>query len=78
MQIKELAETLVRTLVDNPDEVDVSAIDGEQSSLVEIRVSKADLGHVIGRRGHTVDALRAILGSVAAKERKKVVVDIIE
>jgi predicted RNA-binding protein YlqC (UPF0109 family) len=76
--MKELTETLVRTLVDNPDQVSVSAIDGEQSSLVEIRVSKTDLGQVIGRQGHTVEALRAILNSVAAKDKKKVLVDVIE
>lgn len=78
MLMKELTETLVRTLVDNPDQVSVSAIDGEQSSLVEIRVSKTDLGQVIGRQGNTVEALRAILNSVAAKDKKKVLVDVIE
>jgi predicted RNA-binding protein YlqC (UPF0109 family) len=76
--MKEMAETLVRTLVDNPDQVSVSAIAGEQSSLVEIRVSKTDLGQVIGRAGHTVEALRTILSSVAAKDKKRVLLDVIE
>jgi predicted RNA-binding protein YlqC (UPF0109 family) len=52
--------------------------EGAQSSLVEIRVSKTDLGRVIGRQGHTVEALRTILSSVAAKDKKKVLVDVIE
>jgi predicted RNA-binding protein YlqC (UPF0109 family) len=76
--MKELTETLVRTLVDNPDQVSVKAIDGAQSSLIEIRVSKTDLGQIIGRQGHTVEALRAILNSVAAKDKKKVLVDVVE
>ena len=76
--MKDMAETLVRIIVDNPDQVFVSTIGGEQSSLIEIRVSKNDLGRVIGRRGRTIEALRAILSSVAAKDNKRVLIDVLE
>jgi predicted RNA-binding protein YlqC (UPF0109 family) len=76
--LKDVTETLVRTLVDNPEQVHISTIDGAQSSLVEIRVSKTDLGQIIGRQGQIVEALRSILKSVAAKDRKRVVVDVID
>lgn len=78
MLLKDVTETLVRTLVDNPEQVHISTIDGAQSSLVEIRVSKTDLGQIIGRQGQIVEALRSILKSVAAKDRKRVVVDVID
>jgi predicted RNA-binding protein YlqC (UPF0109 family) len=76
--MKDLAEELVKTLVDSPEEVNVSSIGGEQSTVIEVRVSATDLGLVIGRQGHTVRALRTILSSVAAKDNKRVILDIIE
>jgi len=78
MLMRELAEELVKTLVDSPEQVNVRTIGGEQSSVIEVRVSKTDLGMVIGRQGHTVRALRTILNSVAAKNKKRVILDIIE
>lgn len=78
MQMTELAECLVKALVDVPDQVEVRAIDGAETSLIEIRVSNPDLGLIIGKQGQTIQALRQILCSVAAKEKKRVLLDIIE
>ena len=64
---KELIEYIAKSLVDNPDAVDVAEIEGEQTSVIELRVAKEDLGKVIGRQGRTARAMRTIL------DRKSVV-----
>jgi uncharacterized protein len=78
MELKELVEFIVKTLVDDLDNVEVREVAGEQSFLIEIRVAKADLGKVIGKRGRTATALRTILGGAAAKLKKRIIVDIVE
>ena len=75
--LKELIETMARALVDNPEQVKVSEIEGEMSSIIELRVAKLDLGKVIGRKGHNVDAMRTILSAASTKIRKRVVLEII-
>ena len=59
--LKELIETMARALVDNPEQVKIFEIAGEMSSIIELRVAKADLGKVIGKQGRNVDAMRTIL-----------------
>ena len=59
-----------KALVDNPDAVQVRAIEGEQFTVFELRVHKSDLGHVIGRQGRTAKAIRTILSAVGMKLRK--------
>ncbi len=76
--LKELIETMARALVDNPEQVKISEIAGEMSSIIELRVAKADLGKVIGKQGRNVDAMRTILSGASTKIRKRVILEIIE
>ena len=78
MEIKELIELMAKALVDTPDSVEVREIEGEQSSVMELRVAKGDLGKVIGKQGRTASAMRTILGAASAKLKKRAVLDIIE
>jgi predicted RNA-binding protein YlqC (UPF0109 family) len=78
MAMKDLIERIARALVDNPDEVAVTALEGSQSTVLELRVAKEDLGKIIGKKGRTARSLRRILGAVSAKERKRVVLEIVE
>jgi len=76
--LKELVEFMARALVDNPEKVRVSEIEGEQTSVIELRVSKDDLGKVIGKQGRTARAMRTILSAASTKIRKRAVLEIIE
>ena len=78
MQQKELVEFIARSLVDNPDEVAVREVEGEQTSVLELSVAREDLGKVIGKQGRTPRAIRTLLGAVSAKARKRVVLEILE
>jgi uncharacterized protein len=76
--LKELIDFMARALVDNPDKVKVSEIEGEQTSVLELRVAKEDLGKVIGKQGRTARAMRTILSAASTKIRKRAVLEIIE
>jgi len=76
--LKELVEYMARALVDNPEKVKVSEIEGEQTSVIELRVAKEDLGKVIGKQGRTARAMRTILSAASTKIRKRAVLEIIE
>ncbi|NSW87077.1 MAG: KH domain-containing protein [Syntrophobacteraceae bacterium] len=76
--LKELIEFMARALVDNPERVKVSEIEGEQTSVIELRVAKEDLGKVIGKQGRTARAMRTILSAASTKIRKRAVLEIIE
>lgn len=76
--LKELIECMVRALVDIPEEVTVSEIQGEQTTVFELVVAKEDLGKVIGKKGNTAKALRTILTGASTKLRKRSVLEIIE
>ena len=76
--MKELIEFMARVLVDSPDDVDVTEIVGEQSSVIELRVAREDLGKVIGKQGRTARAMRTILSAASTKLKKRAVLDIIE
>jgi predicted RNA-binding protein YlqC (UPF0109 family) len=78
MSMKELIEFMAKALVDNPDQVNVQEIEGEQSSVIELRVAQEDLGKVIGKQGRTARAMRTILSAASTKLRKRAVLDIIE
>jgi len=78
VMLKELIEFMARALVDNPENVRVSEIMGEQTSVIELRVSKEDLGKVIGKQGRTARAMRTILSAASTKIRKRAVLEIIE
>ena len=76
--LKELVEYIAKSLVDKPEEVHVSEIEGEQTSVIELKVAKEDLGKVIGKQGRTVKAMRAILSAASSKLRKRADLEILE
>jgi predicted RNA-binding protein YlqC (UPF0109 family) len=78
MAMKELIKYIAQALVDIPDKVEVTEIIGEQTSVIELRVAKEDLGKVIGKQGRTAKAIRMILSAASAKMHKRSVLEIIE
>lgn len=76
--MKDLIKFMAQALVDHPDEVDVVEIAGEQTSVIELRVAKEDLGKVIGKQGRTAKAMRTILSAASTKLHKRTVLEIIE
>ena len=77
-ELRDLIEYVGKALVDAPDQVEVSEIVGEQTTVVELKVDKSDLGKVIGKQGRTARALRTILNAASTKLRKRSVLEIIE
>jgi uncharacterized protein len=76
--MKDLVEAIARALVDHPDEVQVRAVDGEQVTVLELRVHPDDLGKVIGRQGRTAKAVRTLLGAAGMKMHKRFTLEILE
>ncbi|MDR2820633.1 MAG: KH domain-containing protein [Desulfovibrio sp.] len=76
--MKALIEYVARSLVDSPDEVQVSEVEGEQTTVLELKVAKEDVGKVIGKQGRTARAMRAILSAVSVKSKKRAVLEILE
>lgn len=76
--VKELIQHIAQSMVDNPGEVSVSEIQGNQTTVLELKVAKTDLGKVIGKQGRNAQAIRTILGAVSAKIKKRVVLEIVE
>lgn len=76
--LKELVEYIARSLVDNPDEVQVVEVEGEQTVVYELRVAKDDLGKVIGKQGRTARAIRTLLRAASTKLKKRSVLEILE
>lgn len=75
--MKELTEIIVKALVDNPNEVKITEKDGENSLVIQIQVQSDDMGKIIGKQGRIAKALRTVVKAAAAKENKKVLIDII-
>jgi predicted RNA-binding protein YlqC (UPF0109 family) len=78
MAVKELVELIVKSLVDNPDKVKVTLLDGQQSSIIELTVAPEDMGRVIGKQGRNAQAIRVILGAAGMKLKKRVNLEILE
>ena len=76
--IKELVEEIAKALVDTPDEVQVREVQGEQVTVLELRVAASDLGKVIGKQGRTARALRTLLGAASSKAHRRVMLEIVE
>lgn len=74
----ELIDFIVKALVDKPDEVAVSAVQGEKTTVYELRVGDGDLGKIIGKHGRTIRAIRTLLSASATKENKRAVLEILE
>ena len=76
--MREFIENIAKHLVDKPDEVNVTEIDGERTIVYELRVGQGDLGKVIGKRGQTAKSIRILLAAASAKRGKRAVLEILE
>jgi predicted RNA-binding protein YlqC (UPF0109 family) len=76
--MKELIEYISKALVDEPEMVNVSEIQGDQTTVIELRVKPEDIGKVIGKKGRTAQAMRILLAAVASKDKKRAVLEIVE
>ena len=76
--MKELIKYIAQSLVDSPEQVEVSEVEGSQTSVLELKVAKEDLGKVIGKQGRTARAMRTILSAASAKIKKRTVLEILE
>jgi len=76
--MKDLIQRIVQTMVDNPEEVEISEIEGDQITVLELRVAKTDIGKVIGKKGRNVRAIRTILSAASAKAKKHTALEILE
>lgn len=74
----DLIKHIAKALVDHPEEVRVLEVKGEQSSVIELKVAKEDVGKIIGKEGKTAQAIRTILSAASAKLHKKIVLEIID
>lgn len=76
--MKELVEQMAKALVDNPEQVVVRAVEGEQTTVLELRVAPSDVGKVIGKQGRTARSMRTILGAAGMKLKKRFTLEILE
>ena len=76
--MKDLISYIAQALVDHPEQVSVSEVEGNQTSVLELKVAKEDLGKVIGKQGRTARAIRCILSAAGMKYRKRFVLEILE
>ena len=76
--MKNLIKYIAQALVDNPDEVEVTEVEGEKTSVLELKVAKEDLGKIIGKQGRTARAVRTILSAASTKINKRSVLEILE
>jgi uncharacterized protein len=76
--VKELVETIVKALVDRPEDVEVHEVQGQHSCVIELKVAREDIGKVIGKRGVHAQALRTIITAAGGKKKKRYVLEILE
>lgn len=76
--MKELVEVIARSLVDYPEQVEVTETENDKSIVLELRVAQADMGKVIGKQGRIAKAIRTVVKAAASKEEKKVIVEIVQ
>ncbi|MEC8306786.1 MAG: KH domain-containing protein [Chlamydiota bacterium] len=76
--MKELVEYIVKNIVENPEEVSINIVNTSQTMIIEVTVSQEDIGKLIGKKGHTINALRSILMTIASKEGLRVNIEVIE
>jgi len=76
--MKELVEMIAKALVDKPEQVIVTEVKGEETTILELRVAQSDIGRVIGKQGRTVRCIQTLLGAAGMKLRKRVVLEILE
>ena len=78
MEMKELIREITTALVDNPEEVKITQIEGDRTAVIELRVARTDFGKIIGKKGKTINAIRTLLMSVASRNGIRVNLEIIE
>ena len=78
LSLKQLVEYVAKSLVDSPDEVVVSEVEGEQTTIFELKVAPGDIGKIIGKQGRTARSVRNILSAAAMKHKKRAVLEILE
>jgi uncharacterized protein len=78
MNYKDLVDYMVKSLVDHPDQVEIHEVEGEKSTILELRVTKEDIGKVIGKHGRIARAIRTIINASATKSGKRVVLEILD
>ena len=76
--MKDLIGYITQALVDHPEQVNVTEVEGNQTTVLELKVAKDDIGKVIGKQGRTARAMRAILSAASAKTKKRTVLEIVE
>jgi predicted RNA-binding protein YlqC (UPF0109 family) len=76
--MRKLIRTIAQSLVDDPESVQVDVVEGQQTTVLELKVAKEDLGKVIGKQGRTAQAIRTLLGAVSNKAKKRAVLEIVE
>jgi predicted RNA-binding protein YlqC (UPF0109 family) len=76
--MKDVITYIAKALVDNPEEVVVTEIEGQQISVIELKVAKEDIGKIIGKQGHTAQAIRTIISAASMKIKKRSILEIIE
>jgi hypothetical protein len=76
--MKELVEYIAKSLVDQPDAVKVTEVEGERTSVIELSVAKEDMGRIIGKQGRTATAMRTLLNAAGMKQKKRTILEIVE
>ncbi len=76
--MKDLISYIAQALVDNPDEVKVTEVEGGQTLILELKVAKEDMGKIIGKHGRTAQAIRTLLSAASGKAKKRIVLEILE
>lgn len=76
--MKEITITIAQALVDNPEKVSVAMIDSDHTAILKLSVGNGEAGKIIGKGGRTADAMRTILNAVAAKEKKRVILEVVD
>lgn len=75
--MEKVLESLAKSLVDNPDQVSVTVVEGEDKTVLELRVAESDMGKVIGKQGRIAKAIRTVVKAAASRENKRAIVEII-
>jgi len=76
--LKELIKHIIQALVDHPEQIAISEVEGKQVTVLEIKAAKEDLGKIIGKQGRNAKAIRTILNAASAKSKKRTIMEIIE
>ena len=76
--MKELVTFIAKSLVENPERVEVSEVQGDTTTIIELKVAQEDMGKIIGKQGKTARSIRTLLNATAAKVKKKTVLEILE